>query len=131
MRRLPQQCINVHVRRERDPRAARRQVRLLAACLVLAAGFVFAVRQQIAVFEYGYKTEALRREREALLDEQRRLRVALEEHSSPEKLERAARGLGLQPARAAQIEARGRADEPRSETRTLMGATTASAVLRR
>ena len=105
MRRVPQQYPRPYVRRERDPRAARRQMMLLAGCLVLAAGFVYAVRQQVAAKDYGYKTEALRRDREQLLDEQRRLLLAVEESSSPAQLEQAARGLGMQPARAAQIEA--------------------------
>ena len=77
MRRVPQQYPNPYVRRERDPRAARRQALLLAGCLLLACGFIFAVRQQILAFDYGYKAEALRREREELLDEQRRLLLAV------------------------------------------------------
>ncbi len=103
MRRLPQQYPNPHVRRERDPRAARRQALLLAGCVVLAFGFIYAVRQQILAVDYGYKTEALRREREELIDEQRRLLLALEESSSPARLEETGRGLGMQPARASQI----------------------------
>ncbi len=105
MRRLPQQYPNPHVRRLRDPRAARRQAVLLVGCLVLACGFIYAVRQQILAVDYGYKTEQLRREREELLDEQHRLKLALEVNSSPAKLEEAGRELGMQPARAAQIEA--------------------------
>src|ERR687883_131827 len=104
MRRVPQQYPNPHVRRERDPRAARRQALLLTGCLALACGFIYAVRQQVLAFDYGYKAEALRREREELLDEQRRLLLAVEESSSPARLEAAAAELGLQPARAAQIE---------------------------
>jgi hypothetical protein len=101
---MPQQYANPHLRRERDPRSFRRQVCLLVSCLVLAAGFILAVRQQIIAVEYGYKTEELRREREHLLDEQKRLKVALEERSSPTQLEPVARQMGLQPARAMQIE---------------------------
>src|SRR5256885_7143925 len=104
-RRIPQQSPRPYVRRERAPRAARRQMMLLAGCLVLAAGFVYAVRQQVAAKDYGYKTEALRREREQLLNEQHRLLLAVEKSSSPAQLEQAARELGMQPARAAQIEA--------------------------
>ena len=103
MRRLPQQYPNPHVRRQRDPRAARRQAILFVGCLLLAFGFIYAVRQQILAVDYGYKTEALRREREELLDEQRRLLLALEESSSPARLEETGRGLGMQPARASQI----------------------------
>ena len=133
MRRVPQQYPNPYVRRERDPRAARRQMLLLACCLVLAGGFVFAARQQILAVEYGYKTEALRREREQLLDEQRRLLLAVEESSSPAQLEQAARELGMQPARAEQIEAAAarRAPEPQHGGRVLVGAATAETVLRR
>lgn len=47
----------------------------------------------------------LRREREELLDEQRRLMLALEESSSSARLDAAARELGMQPTRAAQMEA--------------------------
>ena len=105
MRRVPQSYSNMRVRRTADPHAARRQKFLLAGCLVLAFGFVLAVRQQIMAVEYGYKTETLRRERERLLDEQRRLLLAVEETSSPAQLGQAARDLGMQPATAAQIEA--------------------------
>ncbi len=129
MRRLPQQYPNPHVRRQRDPRAARRQAILLVGCLVLASGFIYAVRQQILAVDYGYKTEALRRERDALLDEQRKLKLALEESSSPAKLEEAGRGLGMQPARAAQIEAASRGQ--RAESEVFVGAASAGAALRR
>ena len=103
MRRVPQQHANSYVRRERDRRALARQALLLASCVVLAAGFVFAARQKIAAVQYGYRSEELRRERGRLLEEQNRLLVAVEESSSPVHLERAARRLGLQPARASQI----------------------------
>jgi uncharacterized protein HemX len=129
MRRLPQQYPNPHVRRQRDPRAARRQAILLVGCLVLACGFLYAVRQQILAFDYGYKTEALRREREELLDEQRKLKLALEESSSPAKLEEAGRELGMQPARAAQIETA--ASAKRAESGVFVGTASAGAALRR
>jgi cell division protein FtsL len=117
------------VRRQRDPRAARRQALLLAGCLALACGFIFAVRQQILAVDYGYKTEALRREREELLDEQRKLKLALEESSSPARLEEAGRELGMQPARAAQIETAAR--EQRAASGVFVGTASAGAALRR
>ncbi|HYY97503.1 MAG TPA: hypothetical protein VE642_02880 [Pyrinomonadaceae bacterium] len=130
MRRVPQSYPNTRVRRERDPRATRRQTLMLASCLALACGFVFAVRQQILAVEYGYKTEALRREREQLLDEQRRLRLAVEENSSPAQLEQAAQALGMQPATSAQIEAaspvRAPAEQQRG-ARLAVGTTAAAA----
>ncbi|MDT5157828.1 MAG: hypothetical protein QOH51_2185 [Acidobacteriota bacterium] len=129
MRRVPQQYPNPYVRRERDPRAARRQMLLLAGCLVLAGGFIYAVRQQILAVDYGYKTEALRREREELLDEQHRLILAVEESSSPAQLEQAGRGMGMQPVRASQIETSA-SGEPRRDARVFVGAS-AGTVLRR
>ena len=113
MRRVPQQYPNPHVRRECDPRAARRQKFLLLGCLALACGFIYAVRQQVSAVDYGYKTEALRREREQLLDEQKKLLLAVEESSSPARLEEVGRELGLQPARASQIETAASARESR------------------
>jgi hypothetical protein len=108
MRRLPQQHANPHVRREPDRRTFTRQAALLAACALLAAGFIFAARQKIAAVQYGYRSEELRRERERLLEEQQRLLVEIGERSAPERLDRAARELGLQPARAAQVSAASR-----------------------
>jgi hypothetical protein len=132
MRRVPQQYINPYVRRERDPRAARRQLWLLAGCLVLAAGFVAAVRQQIKAVEYGYRTEALRREHETLLAEQRRLRHELNESLAPGRLEPAARSLGMQPARASQLGAAPRVETEPPGAHAFVGtATTAGAVMRR
>ena len=129
MRRVPQQYPNPYVRRERDPRAARRQALLLAGCVILACGFIYAVRQQILAVDYGYKAEALRREREELLDEQRRLRVEFEENSSPARLEEAGSGLGMQPARAAQIDVAGARRVPQQAAGVFVG--TAGAVVRR
>ena len=131
MRRVPQQYPNPYVRRERDPRATRRQVLLLTGCLALACGFIYAVRQQVLAYDYGYKAEALRREREELIDEQRRLLLEVEESSSPARLEEAGRELGLQPARAAQIETTAAARGTRREAGVFVGTASAGAVLRR
>src|SRR5215210_7416487 len=111
MRRLPQQQRNTNVLRERDERAFRRLLVLLAGGLLLAGGFVVAVGQHFRAVEYGYRSEALRRERERLLAEQQQLQLALDEAASPATLERAARALGMQPTRAAQMGSAPRADE--------------------
>jgi hypothetical protein len=134
MRRVPQQHTNPDVRRERDPRAMRRQAFLLSACVMLALGFVFAASQKIAAVQYGYRSEELRREREQVLEEQRRLLLTIEQNAAPESLERAARGLGMQPARASQIgagderasEATDSASEEEETTKQKRGATNAT-----
>ena len=121
---------NPHLRRDRYPRSASRQALLLTGCLLLTCGYLYAVLQKILAMYNAYKTKALRREREELLDEQRRLLLAVEESSSPARLEEAGRGLGMRPARAAQIEAAA-ARETRPEAGVFVGTAGAGAVLRR
>lgn len=111
MRRQPQQQRNPGVRRERDGRAVRRQLVLLACGLMLAGGFVAAVGQRYAAVRYGYEGETLRAERVRLEAEHERLRLELSEAESPVTLEREARRIGMQPARASQIAASRRPDE--------------------
>ena len=104
MRRLPPDQPNFAVRRERAPRAFSRLVLLLFCGLVLSCGFIFAASQRFTAVHYGYKTEELRRERERLLEEQRRLILAREQATSPARLEAAARALGMQPVHPSQVE---------------------------
>jgi cell division protein FtsL len=104
MRRLPPDQPNFAVRRERDGRALTRLVLLLFCGLVLSGGFVFAAGQRFSAVRYGYKSEELRRERDRLLEEQRRLMLAREQATSPARLESAARAIGMQPVRPSQVE---------------------------
>jgi hypothetical protein len=104
MRRLPAHQLNYTIHRERDWHALRRLAFLLFCGLTLAGGFVFAAGQHFAAVRYGYKTEALRREQEQLLDAQRRLLLEREQLVSPSRLESEARGIGLQPVQAVQID---------------------------
>lgn len=112
MRRLPSNQPNFFVHRERDVGALWRLVLLLFCGLVLAGGFVFAAGQHFAALQFGYRSENLRRERTRLLEEQRRLLLAREEAATPARLEGAARGLGMQPARPAQIGTAKSGDRP-------------------
>jgi hypothetical protein len=73
--------------RDYQSASMRHQVALLTGSLVLSAGFIYAVRQQVLAVDYGYKTEGLRREHEKLVDEQRRLFLAVAEVSSPAQSE--------------------------------------------
>lgn len=104
MRRLPPDQPNFAVRRERDHRALTRLVLLLFCGLVLSGGFVFAAGQRFSAVRYGYKSEELRRERDRLLEEQRRLILAREQATSPARLESAARAIGMQPVQSSQVE---------------------------
>lgn len=104
MRRLPSNQRNYLVHRERDRRALWRLGLLLASGLVLAGGFVYAAGQHFSAVQYGYKSEALRREQAQLLEEQRRLMLEREQMTTPEHLSAAAREIGMQPVQPAQIE---------------------------
>lgn len=104
IRRVPAKHRNAPVNRERDTEALIRLVLLLVVGLGLACGFVYAGRQHFAALKYGYETENLRRERDQLSEQQRRLILQREEAASPGKLEQAAKRLGMQALQAAQVD---------------------------
>ena len=95
IRRLPAKHRNARVPREKDNEAFLRLGLLLAIGLGLACGFVYAGRQHFVALRYGYETENLRRERDQLAEQQRRLILQREEAASPVKLEQAAKRLGI------------------------------------
>ena len=118
VRRPPSRQRNPGLVRQADITAQTRLALLLLCGLVLAGGFLYACGLHFAALRYGYQTETLRRERDRLLDEQRRYLLAREEAASPARLERAARELGLQPMQPQQIDplgaARNRSEEKKS-----------------
>ena len=103
MKRFPEHQLNAKIRRSRDVTALSRLALLLFCGLVLASGFVFAAKQHFAAVQYGYQNESLRNERKRLLEENARLSLEKEQAIAPDKLGSAARRLGLQTPRAAQI----------------------------
>ena len=104
IRRVPAKHRNARIAREKDTEAFLRLGLLLVVGLGLTSGFVYAGRQHFAALRYGYETENLRRERDQLTEQQRRLILQREEAASPVKLEQAAKRLGMQPLQAAQID---------------------------
>jgi cell division protein FtsL len=103
MKREPLNHPNFTIFRERDSRAMSRLALLLLSGLILAGGFIFAAGQHFAAVRFGYEGEKLRRDRDQLVEQQRRLMLAREEASSPSRLEDEARKLGLQPVAASQV----------------------------
>ena len=103
IRRLPVRQKNPLVHRERDRGLLNRLAALLLCGLILASGFLYAARQHFAALEFGYQSEGLRRDRQKLLEDQRRLLLEREEAASPARLERAARQIGMQQVQPAQI----------------------------
>jgi hypothetical protein len=104
IRRIPSKQRNALIAREQDRDAFLRLGLLLVCGLGLASGFVYAGRQHFAALKYGYETENLRRERDELVEAQRRFLVQREEVASPVRLERAAREIGMQPLQPAQVD---------------------------
>lgn len=104
MRRVPSRHRNTPVARERDRGALKRFSFLLACGLIIAGGFVYAGGQHFAALRLGYQTEKLRTALTEAKEEQRRLTVEKEIASSPARLERAARQLGMQPMQPGQID---------------------------
>lgn len=103
MKRFPEIQPNTKVRRARDVTALSRLALLLFSGLILAGGFVFAAKQHFAAVQYGYQSEDLRTERKKLTEEIERLKLEKERALAPDKLEPAARRLGLKPATPGQI----------------------------
>ena len=104
MKRVPSRQRNSRIVHDRDPRALSRLALLLFCGLVLASGYVFAARQHFAAVQYGYQSEALRQERDKLLQEQQHLLLRREQAFAPAQLEAEARELGLRPVAASQFE---------------------------
>jgi cell division protein FtsL len=103
MKRFPEFQQNAKVRRARDVTALSRLALLLFSGLILAGGFVFAAKQHFAAVQIGYQSEDLRAERKKLTEEIERLKLEKERAIAPDKLEPAARRLGLKPATPGQI----------------------------
>jgi hypothetical protein len=114
MKRFPQQNLNYGVRRERDTRALKRQLIMLVCGLAMAGGFVVAAGQHFAAVRYGYEGEKLRSERVRLMAEQQQLLLKINEATAPASLDRAAREIGMQPARPSQINGARRSDAQKS-----------------
>lgn len=104
VRRIPSRQRNAPIARERDRGALVRLGLLLLCGLALAGGFVYAGGQHFSALGFGYQTENLRKVREQLTADQRRLLLEREAAASPARLERAARQLGMQALQAAQID---------------------------
>ena len=103
MKRFPEHQLNAKIRRTRDITALSRLALPVVLWSCTRRRFVFAAKQHFAAVQYGYENESLRSERKRLLEENQRLALEKERATAPDKLEPAARRLGLKPARPGQI----------------------------
>ena len=72
----------------------------LAFLFVLVMGYAF---QHFKAIEYGYKIEALKSQRANLIEMNRALRLDEASLRDPERIDRIARGMGLQSPQAGQV----------------------------
>ena len=86
-----------------DPRRVRemRHFGIALGCLFL---FVMAYAfQHFKAIEYGYKIESLKNQRQSLVEMNRALRLEEASLRDPERIDRLARGLGLESPQAGQV----------------------------
>jgi hypothetical protein len=117
-RNLPQNEKNERVRRERDPIPWRYCFLTLLCGGILVVGFFFAARQHFSAISLGMKNSELRKQRDELQTEERRLKVSREVAFSPSELEKVAKSIGLEKISNAAYEIVGvetkREDKPKS-----------------
>lgn len=92
------------VKRERDPIPWKYCVLTLVCGLLLVGGFFVAARQHFSVMDFAIKNAKLRREKESLESEQRRLYLTREISISPAEIKKAAKKIGLQELTAQSIQ---------------------------
>jgi hypothetical protein len=95
-RNVPKNEKNEPVRREHDRILWRYCFLTLLCGGILVVGFFFAARQHFSAISLGMKNSELRKQRDDLQTEQRRLKVSREVAFSPAELEKVARGIGLE-----------------------------------
>ena len=86
-----------------DPHRSRemRQFGVALACLFMLV--MTYTWQHFKAIEYGYKVESLRAQRDNMLEVNRALRLEEASLRSPERIDRLAREMGMQPPQAGQV----------------------------
>ncbi len=84
------------IKREIDPIPRRYCLLTIVFGVIIVSGFLFAARQHFMAINLGIENSELRKKRDELSTEQRRLRIAREIAYSPIELEKTAARIGLQ-----------------------------------
>lgn len=103
MQERAQPKIKNQVHQERDGRVWWACVVGVIGGILVAAGFAYAAHQHFTALESGAKNVELRKQREQLKNERKRLMLERETALSPEHLEKSALKIGLQSLNAKQI----------------------------
>ena len=86
-----------------DPRRNREMKQFCTAMAVLFLLVFTYAWQHFKAIEYGYKIEALKSERQSLVEMNRALRLEEASLRDPERIDRMARDLGLESPQAGQV----------------------------
>ncbi len=98
------QIDNSRVMRLNDPERGR-EVRMLSAALgVFFLLIMVYAWQHFSAIEYGYRIEALKAQREVLVESNRALRLEQASLRDPERIDTLARQMGLQSPQAGQLQ---------------------------
>src|SRR6476661_8576213 len=103
-RNLPAKSKKEQVKRQRDPLPWRYCILTLICGFILVAGFFYAARQHFSAMDFSMKNSALRKQKEDLQSEQRRLFLSREISLTPNEIKKAAKKIGLQEFTAKSIQ---------------------------
>ena len=86
-----------------DPRRKREMKQFVCALVVLFAVVMFYALQHFSAIQYGYKIEALKSQRDTLLEQSRQLKLEDAYLRNPERIVPVAQQLGLQTPQVGQV----------------------------
>jgi cell division protein FtsL len=94
---------NSRLVRQTDPKRRREMAAFVGALALLFALFMVYAWQHFSAIEYGYRIEKLRSEREALMEENRQLKLQEASLRDPERIDQLAQKMGLKSPEAGQV----------------------------
>src|SRR5689334_8886336 len=94
---------NSRLVRVADPKRQREMLQFGIVCAVFLFFAVVYAWQHFSAIEYGYKIESQKIERDALLEQNRQLRLQQAALRDPERIDVLARRMGMVPADASQL----------------------------
>jgi cell division protein FtsL len=101
---FPKSIDNSRLVKVADPRR-RREMKMFTLALVMLFVLVMVyVWQHFSAIEYGYKIEALRAQRDSLVEANRALKLEEASLRNPERIDALAKTLGLQAPQAGQVQ---------------------------
>jgi hypothetical protein len=86
-----------------DPRRKREMKQFVCALVVLFAVVMFYALQHFSAIQYGYKIEALKSQRDTLLEQSRQLKLEDAYLRDPQRIVPVAQQLGLQTPQVGQV----------------------------